>query len=152
MRLYTVLGLFLAAAMNGAAMADEARCRDVVKDLRTDVVFGPHAPCAGSRDAFCASLQTLAPERFAALSPLETRPDGPEARRLAAAMAACGLDYDGLRERQCQAAFRREDVGFVLGHCPYEAWSLARAQCERNLDTISPRYYELCKRFGRPLP
>ena len=57
-----------------------------------------------------------------------------------------------LRYQQCQKAFRHEDVAYVLRECPDEAWSLARAQCERNLDGIAPRYYELCRKFGRPVP
>ncbi len=64
-------------------------------------------------------------------------------------IAACNLDYDALRQRQCDKAYGRQNLEFLLRHCRYEAWSLARAQCERNLDSISPRYAAFCRAFGR---
>ncbi len=49
--------------------------------------------------------------------------------------------------QQCQQAFNQENLPFVLKHCPEEAWSLARAQCERSMDTVSPHYADFCHLF-----
>ncbi len=134
------------------AVAGESTCDEAVRALRPEAVFAPSAPCGASQAAFCQALDGLSRARFESLAVMfDKAPDGAEARGMAAALSACGLDYAGLHDRQCQAAFRREEIDFVLRHCSYEAWSLARAQCERNLDTISPRYHELCRRFGRPI-
>lgn len=72
---------------------------------------------------------------------------GNSADRAAETLGACGLDYQALRYRQCQQAFRRENLDFVLRYCPEEAWSLARAQCERQADTVTSRYAEFCRLF-----
>jgi hypothetical protein len=49
--------------------------------------------------------------------------------------------------RQCQLAYQHEDLNYVYAHCPFEAWALARAQCERADETVSPRYTAFCKAF-----
>lgn len=49
--------------------------------------------------------------------------------------------------QQCRHAYRQENLPFVLQHCPEEAWALARAQCEREADTVAPRYAEFCQLF-----
>ncbi|MDD4881186.1 MAG: hypothetical protein PHX10_06365 [Gallionellaceae bacterium] len=49
--------------------------------------------------------------------------------------------------RQCHLAYRQENLPYILEHCPEEAWALARAQCERNSDSVSSRYAEFCHRF-----
>lgn len=64
-----------------------------------------------------------------------------------AAFAACGLDYPELKYEHCQRAFRRENLNYLLKYCAEEAWATARAQCERNVDTVSPRYVEYCNVF-----
>jgi hypothetical protein len=46
---------------------------------------------------------------------------------------ACGLAFEALRARQCGRAYSGQDLEFLLRHCRDEAWSLARAQCDRNL-------------------
>ncbi|MDR3393700.1 MAG: hypothetical protein P4L70_01730 [Parasulfuritortus sp.] len=53
----------------------------------------------------------------------------------------------GSLARQCQEAYHRQDLGFVLQNCPEEAWALARAQCERSDETISERYAAFCRAF-----
>jgi hypothetical protein len=99
--------------------------------------------------AGCASLAQQGPEAFTHLAQQleaeQKRGGGASTDRL----AACGLDYDSLRQRQCNTAYNRQNLEFLLRYCRYEAWSLARAQCERGLDTISPRYVEFCRAFGR---
>ncbi len=47
----------------------------------------------------------------------------------------------------CSAAYQREDLAFVYRHCPFEAWALARAQCERGDETVAPRYADFCRDF-----
>jgi len=47
----------------------------------------------------------------------------------------------------CSAAYRHEDLAFVYRHCPFEAWALARAQCERGDETVAPRYAAFCRDF-----
>ncbi|HEX8979418.1 MAG TPA: hypothetical protein VF811_06880 [Parasulfuritortus sp.] len=54
---------------------------------------------------------------------------------------------DDSMARQCSLAYRRQDLHFVLAHCPEEAWALARAQCERQADSVAPAYVEFCSRF-----
>lgn len=51
------------------------------------------------------------------------------------------------RAELCRKAYSREDLPYVLEHCPEEAWALARAQCERSEDTVIPRYAEFCRLF-----
>ncbi|MDD5388812.1 MAG: hypothetical protein PHD37_05675 [Gallionellaceae bacterium] len=63
--------------------------------------------------------------------------------------ASGGTEVAAGHELQCRRAYTRQDLDFLLAHCRFEAWSLARAQCERTLDSISPRYAAFCKAFGR---
>lgn len=63
------------------------------------------------------------------------------------AFGSCGLDYALLKYEHCQRAFRRQELVYLLKYCPEEAWSTARAQCERNADTVSPRYLDYCNKF-----
>jgi hypothetical protein len=99
--------------------------------------------------ALCAELRSQGPEAFERLAEqLDAE------RKLGSGanldrLAACGLDVEVLRQRQCGKAYNQQNLEFLLRHCRYEAWSLARAQCERSLDTISPRYAEFCRAFGR---
>ncbi len=135
------------------ALANEGACGEAVGALQPDTVFGASAPCASSQPAFCATLQQLPRDRFETLSTLfDAAPDSHYAQQMREALKACKLDFAALQYNQCQAAYRREELGYILRSCPNEAWSLARTQCERNLETISPRYYELCRRFGRNVP
>jgi hypothetical protein len=102
-----------------------------------------------SAQPVCATLAQQGPDAFSQLAvQLEAeqkRGGGVNMDRL----AACGLDYDTLRQRQCNRAYNQQNLEFLLRYCRFEAWSLARAQCERGLDTISPRYVEFCRAFGR---
>jgi hypothetical protein len=102
-----------------------------------------------SAQAVCAALAQQGPDAFSQLAvQLEAEQEqggGVNMDRL----AACGLDYDTLRQRQCNRAYDQQNLEFLLRYCRFEAWSLARAQCERGLDTISPRYVEFCRAFGR---
>jgi len=99
--------------------------------------------------AVCAGLAQQGPEAFTQMAQqLEAEQKlggGANTDRI----AACGLDYDTLRQRQCNRAYNQQNLEFLLGYCRFEAWSLARAQCERGLDTISPGYREFCRAFGR---
>lgn len=154
MKVIGLAGLWTCCLLGFAnpTFAEKDICAAAVHALRANAVFGPAATCASSKPAFCETLSGLSNDRYEELVALfDKAPDSREARGMSEALAACGLDYAGLQYRQCQVAFRHEEIDFVLRHCPNEAWSLARAQCERNLDTISPRYYELCRRFGRPI-
>jgi hypothetical protein len=103
-----------------------------------------------SKQTFCTALDQLDQATFEPLSALiDSGANSPQALGMSDALSTCGFDYSTLLDRYCQKAYRLEDVAFILRHCPNEAWSLARAQCERNLDSISPRFYELCIHFGR---
>ena len=62
------------------------------------------------------------------------------------AMADTAQDVEALA-RQCNQAYRHEDLAFVYQHCPYEAWALARAQCERGDESVAERYKVFCKAF-----
>jgi hypothetical protein len=102
-----------------------------------------------SNSALCVELKDQGPEAFERLA---ERLDAE--RKLGGGvnldrLAACGLDVEVLRQRQCGKAYSQQNLEFLLRRCRYEAWSLARAQCERSLDTISPRYAEFCRAFGR---
>lgn len=74
---------------------------------------------------------------------------------LLAAVPALGLAADDApaaahaedKARLCGRAYRAEDQAYLLANCPEEAWALARAQCERSADTVSPRYAEFCQLF-----
>jgi hypothetical protein len=115
-------------------------------------VFGPDAPCAGRRPDFCARLGNLDPADHHRMSErLKTERQNPVAQTngtsLQDALSACGLDVDTLYARQCLKAYLQENLDFVLKHCPAEAWSLARAQCERIPDTVSDRYHDFCELF-----
>ncbi|MBI1284541.1 MAG: hypothetical protein GC183_09435 [Thiobacillus sp.] len=109
----------------------------------------PAAQSAVPEQADCAALLSLGPEAFSQLvQQLEVEQKqggGVNLDRL----AACGLDDEALRQRQCGKAYNQQNLEFLLRYCRYEAWSLARAQCERALDTISPRYVDFCRAFGR---
>jgi hypothetical protein len=149
---FSLLAALLYAVVSPAHATEDA-CAEAVRALQPETVFGPAAACASSQPAFCTALRGLSPARFESVfMRFESAPDSHDARQMSAALQACGLDHADLLYRQCQSAFRQQEIGFVLRHCPSEAWSLARAQCERNLDSISPRYYELCAHFGRPAP
>lgn len=64
------------------------------------------------------------------------------------AMAAGTASPDAdAQVRQCSQAYRQENLPYILEHCPEEAWALARAQCERNADSVSARYADYCHRF-----
>ncbi len=51
------------------------------------------------------------------------------------------------RARACSRAYQREDLDFVYRHCPFEAWALARAQCERGDESVAERYAAFCRDF-----
>jgi hypothetical protein len=68
----------------------------------------------------------------------------PSVSTLAADAAA---DASQQLSSQCQLAYRQEDLPFVLTHCPEQAWSLARAHCEREADTVAAHYVEFCHQF-----
>lgn len=99
--------------------------------------------------AACVGLAQQGPEAFSQLAQqLEAElKQGGGANT--SQLAACGMDYDTLRRRQCNKAYDKQNLDFLLRYCRYEAWSLARAQCERGIDAISPRYLEFCRAFGR---
>ena len=99
--------------------------------------------------AGCAGLQNLEPDAFSRLAEKLEAEHRSGSATIAGRLATCGLDYQTLRERQCRRAYDRQNLEFLLSHCREEAWSLARAQCERNLDSISPRYAAFCRAFGR---
>jgi hypothetical protein len=120
--LYIVLGVLAGLARAESAVPDQAACAELESQ-------GP--------DAFSRLADRLEAERQAE--------DRTERDRL----AACGLDYEALRQRQCGRAYSAQNLEFLLRYCRFEAWSLARAQCERNLDTITPRYAAFCRAFGR---
>jgi len=69
----------------------------------------------------------------------ETSPEG--------ALATCGLDYAQLKYEHCQRAFRRQDLDYLLQYCPEQAWSTARAQCERTAASVSPGFTDFCHKF-----
>lgn len=100
-------------------------------------------------DAICDALEKQTPE---SLEQLHVQLDT-EMRQgnssLQDRIRACGLSMDSLQTAACGKAFTRQDQDYLLANCHYEAWDLARAQCERNLDTISPRYQAFCRAFGR---
>jgi len=99
--------------------------------------------------AQCAEWENPAPAAFEELiSRLETD-SGKDAKDLRKQLAACGLEAGRLKERFCRKAYMAQDAETLLKYCHDESWSLARAQCERNLDSISPRFVEFCKAFGR---
>ncbi|OIO78457.1 MAG: hypothetical protein AUJ86_05470 [Hydrogenophilaceae bacterium CG1_02_62_390] len=56
-------------------------------------------------------------------------------------------DANATLAQQCRQAYRQENQMFVLDNCPEAAWALARAQCERQANSIAPRYVEFCRRF-----
>lgn len=97
----------------------------------------------------CATLSNQDTEAFSRLTERLTSERQVGGTAVQDQLAACKLDYDALRQRQCDKAYSGQNLEFVLRHCRYEAWSLARAQCERNLDSISPRYAAFCRAFGR---
>ncbi len=66
---------------------------------------------------------------------------------LPAPAAQAAADAKATLVQQCRHAYRQENLPFVLQHCPEEAWALARAQCEREADTVAPRYAEFCQLF-----
>jgi hypothetical protein len=106
------------------------------------------APCQaeGTTAAMCRQVgETRDPEEFTRL--VESLQATSPSVSVNDALAACGLDYALLRYQHCQRAFRRENLNYVLRYCPEEAWSLARAQCERNSDSVSSRYAEFCHQF-----
>ncbi len=110
--------------------------------------------CAAAEDsvpvpAACAGLATLEPDAFSHLAQQVEAEQQQGGGPVMARLAACGVDFDALRQRQCNKAYTRQNLEFLLRYCRYEAWSLARAQCERSLDSISPRYAEFCRAFGR---
>jgi len=132
---------------------DDSACTIAVRTLQPASIFSASAACAASQPAFCAALDHLDTAGFEPIALLlEAGATSPPALQMSIALNACGVDYPALHDRQCQKAYRYEEVDFILRHCPDEAWSLARAQCERNLDSISPRYFGLCSHFGRPVP
>jgi hypothetical protein len=99
--------------------------------------------------AACTELENQGPDAFTRLAQRLEAERQAGGGAIADRLAACGLDYATLRERQCGMAYRQQNLEFLLRHCREEAWSLARAQCERNLDSISPRYAAFCRAFGR---
>jgi hypothetical protein len=112
-------------------------------------LFCTQVPAGGTDPTVCAELaspQQEAFERLATRYDVELREGGTAVRT---SLADCGLDYFVLHERQCNRAYVQQNLEFLLRHCEYQAWALARAQCERNLDSISPRYAAYCKAFGR---
>lgn len=142
---------FLLLSASGMAWPDAA-CEQAVRQLDYAQFVGDDARCAGHRQDFCARLANLDAAEFAKLSShLRAGSEGarqPEEKlNVLDAFAACGLDFDMLHYRQCQQAFRQENLDFVLSYCPGEAWSLARAQCERRPETVSSRYAQFCARF-----
>ena len=131
----------LAWAPAHAAEPPMSACEQALRALKTEAFIGVRAGCPGQREAFCRRLGE--PESFALLT------DRWQSDRVAtqAALAACALDYDGLHAHLCSQGYNHEDLVFVYRHCPDEAWSLARAQCERNTGSESPRYAEFCRDF-----
>jgi hypothetical protein len=120
--LYLVLGVMSGMARADGGVPDRATCAELASQ-------GP--------DAFSRMAERLDAERRAGGVTDRDR------------LAACGLDFEVLRARQCGRAYSGQNLEFLLRHCRDEAWSLARAQCERNLDAISPRYAAFCRAFGR---
>jgi hypothetical protein len=143
-----ILSLLL---MPGPIWADTT-CEEGIQHLDYGRFLAPDAQCAANKQEFCAYLGNMDMTEYAKLLTKvkkETDPSTLENREMktADAFAACGLDFDAMHYRQCQKAYRREDLNFVIAYCPGEAWSLARAQCERQPDTVSPRYVKFCNLF-----
>ncbi len=136
-------------SMAAATARAEGTCDQALRGMDPAPVFGTNAQCASHRQEFCAHLANLPPGDFNLLAArVDAQGQGTESPLgMAAVLADCGLNYNALLARQCQRAYSQEDLGFVLKHCRFEAWSLARAQCERNADTVSPRYVEFCNLF-----
>ncbi len=113
------------------------------------VLFGLTGFAQAAALVACGEFGSLEPDAFSRLTErLQAQHQaggGADLERL----AACGLDEEKLRQRQCHKAYDQQNLEFLLRHCQYEAWSLARAQCERNLDSITPRYAAFCRAFGR---
>jgi hypothetical protein len=135
--------LIVVLSFSGSAWADVS-CEQAVLQLDYTRFLGIDAQCVGHKKDFCNHLANMNPGEFEKLS-IRLKADGkmnaPEV------FAACGLDFNTIHYRQCQKAFRQENLDFVLDHCPGEAWALARAQCERRPETVSNRYEKLCDRF-----
>ena len=143
-------GLLLGLLAAGSGMAGQD-CQSALERVDPAPFLTPGAPCVAERQALCLRLQGLKATEFDALA-ASLRGEAPApgqvgAMTLQAALAACGLDYAELQARQCSRAYSRENLDFVLKYCREEAWSLARAQCERAEDTVSPRYADFCYRF-----
>jgi hypothetical protein len=137
----------------GGAAEGGGRCEAALQRQDPAPFFGTHAPCASQRSAYCAHLDKLGREAFDRLADRVKSEDAAPNRARSgittrAALSACGLDYDTLLARQCRAAYRQIDQGFLLRHCPAEAWSLGRAECERTPDTISPDFKDYCWYFN----
>lgn len=144
--------LLFALLLSCGRVWSDAPCELAIYQLDPQPFFGGDARCAGHRQEFCKHLANLEAGEFEKLSaPLKAENEGapqPEGKlNVPDAFVACGLDFDTIHYRQCQQAFRQENLDFVLDYCPGEAWSLARAQCERRPETVSRRYERFCDRF-----
>jgi hypothetical protein len=137
--------------LSGWACADVS-CDQAVHELDYSRFLGSHAQCAGRKQDFCSLLANLDADKFERLAAEpKAEHEGRGLRRrnmtLPEAFVACGLDFDMVHYRHCQKAYRQENLEFVSRYCPGEAWSLARAQCERSPETVSIRYRTFCDLF-----
>lgn len=143
-----ILSLLL---LSGFAWAD-ASCEESIHQLEYKRFLGHNAQCAGNKQDFCVHLETMDLAEYEKLL-AKLKKEGDQSipqhgeMKTIDAFAACGLDFDTLHYRQCQKAYRRENLDFILTYCPGEAWSLARAQCERQPETVSRRYERFCDMF-----
>lgn len=106
---------------------------------------------AGSlEEAKCAELGNPDQAMFEEMMTVLAAQSGNVSAGLRNRLAACGLDAEKLGQRFCRQAYLAQDTEVLLKHCRDESWALARAQCERSFDSISPRFAEFCKAFGGP--
>jgi hypothetical protein len=137
--------------LSGWARADGS-CEQATRKLDYSKFLGINGQCTEHKEEFCNQLANLDPEEFERLA-AKPKGESGNARRhpgkmtVPEAFAACGLDFDTIHYRHCEKAYRQENLDFVSNYCPGEAWSLARAQCERSPETVSSRYVRFCNLF-----
>ncbi len=136
----------------GNEAAAGGQCEAALERQDPAPFFGTHAPCASQKAAYCAHLGKLGREAFDRLADrVKSEDASPNRARggitIREALSACGLDYDTLLARQCRVAYRQIDQGFLLRHCPEDAWTLGRAECERPPDDVSPEFKDYCWYF-----
>jgi hypothetical protein len=142
-------GLLPAVLLANPGMAADS-CRAALARVDPVPFLAVDGQCVADRPALCHRLQELTATEFDTLASSlrgEAPAPGHGDMSLQSALTACGLDYADLQARQCSRAYSHEDLDFVLKYCREEAWSLARAQCERASDTVSERYADFCYRF-----